>query len=186
VIVTKSLPNMVNKWLAQIHDSLSFLVISSRQTRYTESVADFWRESAMYSHEPVTMVMVDDNIDEIFLTRRQVRNQGIVNHFVSERKPENLLNTLSDLYHSEDASNILILLDISMPRMDGFETLTRIRSSKHFRDLPVIMFSASDDKADMAEALKLGANGYLVKPFTIDSFIGALGGVPEMKYQVVR
>ena len=48
----------------------------------------------MHDRNPVTMVMVDDNVDEIFLTRRQVRSQGIVNHFVSERKSENLINTL--------------------------------------------------------------------------------------------
>lgn len=69
--------------------------------------------------KPVTMVMVDDNIDEIFLTRRQVRNQGIVNHFVSERKSENVLNTLSELYFEGDATNLLVLLDINMPRMDA-------------------------------------------------------------------
>ncbi|HEX4181322.1 MAG TPA: hypothetical protein VHY32_11075, partial [Caulobacteraceae bacterium] len=73
----------------------------------------------MPDRNPVTMVMVDDNVDEIFLTRRQVRSQGIVNHFVSERKSENLINTLTELYNIDAVNNILILLDISMPRMDG-------------------------------------------------------------------
>jgi two-component system response regulator len=140
----------------------------------------------MPDHKPVTMVMVDDNLDEIFLARRQVRNQGIVNHFVSERKPENLMRTLTDLHNSDESGNILVLLDIKMPRTDGFEVLREIRANKRFKELPVIMFSASDDEADIAESAKLGANGYLVKPFTIDSFIGALGTVPEMKYNLVR
>jgi len=132
------------------------------------------------------MVMVDDNVDEIFLTRRQVRSQGIVNHFVSERKSENLINTLTELYNVDAVNNILILLDISMPRMDGFETLKKIRGHKQFKELPVIMFSASSDEADMTEAMSLGANGYMVKPFTIESFIGALGNVPQLKYHVVQ
>ncbi len=140
----------------------------------------------MAERNPVTMVMVDDNVDEIFLTRRQVRSQGIVNHFVSERKSENLINTLTDLYNVDAVSNILILLDISMPRMDGFETLKKIRNHKQFKDFPVIMFSASSDEADIAESMNLGANGYMVKPFTIDSFIGALGAVPPLKYHVVQ
>jgi two-component system response regulator len=140
----------------------------------------------MPDHRPVTMVMVDDNLDEIFLARRQVRNQGIVNHFVSERRPENLLRTLTDLYNGDEGSNVLVLLDIKMPRTDGFETLREIRANKRFKELPVIMFSASDDEADIAESAKLGANGYLVKPFTIESFVGALGAVPEMKYHLVR
>ncbi len=141
----------------------------------------------MSTHQPVTMVMVDDNIDEIFLTRRQVRNQGIVNHFISERKSEDLIHTLVELYNGDEInSNILVLLDISMPRMDGFETLKAIRNHSQFHDLPVIMFSSSDDEADMARARELGANGYIVKPFTIDSFIGALGKLPQMKYNLVQ
>jgi CheY-like chemotaxis protein len=140
----------------------------------------------MAATNPVTMVMVDDNVDEIFLTRRQVRSQGIVNHFVSERKSENLINTLTQLYNVDAVNNILILLDISMPRMDGFDTLKKIRDHKQFRDLPVIMFSASADEADKAEAMRCGANGYMVKPFSIDSFMGALTAVPQLKYHVVQ
>jgi DNA-binding response OmpR family regulator len=115
-----------------------------------------------------------------------VRNQGIVNNFVSERKPENLFQTLTELYNGEEPMDILILLDIKMPKQDGFEILKEIRDSARFKDLPVIMFSSSDDEEDVAEAMRLGANGYLVKPFTIDSFVGALGAVPEMKYHLVR
>lgn len=140
----------------------------------------------MPGHNPVTMVMVDDNIDEIFLTRRQVRNQGIVNHFVSERKSENLIDTLTELYNENDINNVLILLDISMPRMDGFETLKKIRKHAQFKDVPVLMFSSSDDEADMVLSAELGANGYIVKPFTIDAFIGALGNVPQLKYNLVQ
>ena len=70
--------------------------------------------------------------------------------------------------------------------MDGFETLKKIRDHKQFKDLPVIMFSASSDEADIAESMNLGANGYMVKPFTIDSFIGALSNVPQLKYHVVQ
>jgi CheY-like chemotaxis protein len=138
----------------------------------------------MSMQHPVTMVMVDDNVDEIFLTRRQVRRGGIVNHFVSERNSENLINTLTELYNVEAVSEILVLMDINMPRMDGFETLRRLRDHKQFKNLPVIMFSASDDEADVNRAAKLGANGYMIKPFTIDTFISALGNIPDVKYHL--
>lgn len=48
------------------------------------------------------------------------------------------------------------------------------------------MFSASDDTADMHAAADLGANGYMVKPFTIDAFIGALGALPQVRYHLVQ
>jgi CheY-like chemotaxis protein len=133
---------------------------------------------------PLTILMVDDNADEIFLTQYQVKGQGILNRFVSERCAENLFNTLDELNIGESPSKIVILLDVNMPRMDGFETLKAIRNHDQFKALPVIMFSSSDDEGEMNHAIRLGADGYLVKPFSVDSFISALGNVPDIKYQI--
>ena len=131
--------------------------------------------------------MVDDNGDEVFLTRRQVRREGIINNFISERKPERLLTTLTELCEAGlDKSKIVILLDVNMPRVNGFETLKQIRSDENFKAVPVIMLSASDDEADLFEAIDLGANGYVVKPFKADEFFAALTNVPQIKYQLVQ
>lgn len=141
----------------------------------------------MSTPSETTIVMVDDNIDEIFLTRRLVRRDGIVNNFVSEKKPERLLETLAELEDSGiDRSQILILLDVKMPRSDGFETLKRIRGHARFKDVPVIMLSASDDEADMFESFDLGANGYVVKPFSADEFFAALTNLPQVKHRLVQ
>ncbi len=56
----------------------------------------------------------------------------------------------------------LVLLDIAMPRMDGFETLRRLRE---FSDVPVIMLTAKDDVLDKVKGLELGADDYVTKPF---------------------
>jgi len=138
----------------------------------------------MASKSQLTLVMVDDNADEIFITRKLVRQSGIVNDFISERKPENLFPTLSNIARF-DADKVIILLDISMPRMDGFETLRRIRASADYKDVPVIMLSASDNEGDISEALALGANGYLVKPFRAEEFFVALAAVANVKHQLV-
>jgi DNA-binding response OmpR family regulator len=131
--------------------------------------------------------MVDDNADEIFLTRRQVRRDGIVNNFVSEKKPEKLLETLSHLGKTGiDKSKIMILLDVNMPRSNGFETLKKVRGDHEFKDVPVIMLSASDDASDMFEAFDLGANGYIVKPFKADEFFAALTNLPDIKFQLIK
>ncbi len=139
------------------------------------------------AHKPqFTLVMVDDDEDEVFITRRLVRRSGIVNDFISERKPENLFPTLAGLHDDDHAGNdVIVLLDINMPRQDGFETLRKIRQSREFVDVPVIMLSASDNEADMVDAAKLGANGYLVKPFRSDAFFAVLNDVPQVKHQLV-
>ena len=140
----------------------------------------------MTANADVTIVMVDDNADEIFLTRKLVRRDGIINNFVSERKPERLFETLADLRRAGvDTRKIILLLDINMPRVDGFEVLKQVRASSAYRDVPVIMLSASDDVADMAQATALGANGYLVKPFSGEDFFSVLNNVPQVKHQLV-
>lgn len=135
----------------------------------------------------ITLVMVDDNADEIFLTRRQVRRDGIVNNFVSERKPERLIEALEELVHAGiDRDKVLILLDINMPRANGFQALGALRAHPSYKEVPVIMLSASDDEADMFEAFDLGANGYVVKPFKSDEFYAALTNIPSVKHQLVQ
>ncbi len=59
----------------------------------------------------------------------------------------------------------LIILDINMPNMDGGVFIENIRSSGYFRDIPVIMLSASESSTERVRFLRLGANDYLVKPF---------------------
>jgi CheY-like chemotaxis protein len=131
--------------------------------------------------------MVDDNADEIFLTRRLVRREGIINNFVSEKKPERLFEALEELRRvGVDTQNIILLLDISMPRVDGFEMLKRVRKSAAYKHVPVIMLSASDNEADMAEAYALGASGYIVKPFRGEEFFAVLNGLPQIKHQLVQ
>lgn len=68
----------------------------------------------------------------------------------------------------------LIVLDVVMPRMDGFETLKRLRS---FSAVPVIMLSAKGTNADRIKGLGLGADDYLAKPFSPDELIARIEAV---------
>ena len=59
----------------------------------------------------------------------------------------------------------LILLDIVMPEMNGFEVLKHIKGSKEFNNIPVIMISSMDDKDSIYRCIKMGADDYVTKPF---------------------
>src|SRR5438552_2400818 len=59
----------------------------------------------------------------------------------------------------------IVLLDVMMPEMDGYETLDRLKSSPHSREVPVIMISALDDIASIVRCIERGAEDYLPKPF---------------------
>ncbi len=62
----------------------------------------------------------------------------------------------------------LVIMDWNMPIMDGYEALGKIRSNKDFDGIPVLMATSDDVEEDVVNAIKAGANGYLVKPFTAE------------------
>jgi CheY-like chemotaxis protein len=64
----------------------------------------------------------------------------------------------------------LILLDLKMPRRGGFDVLIWLRNDENLKNLPAIVFSASDNPADMQQARALGATAYLVKPLNHDGY----------------
>lgn len=78
----------------------------------------------------------------------------------------------SALEYLENNDVDLIVLDVYMPLMDGFETLRQIRKNK--KSVDIIMVTAANDRASLEEALHLGVVDYLVKPFTYDRFRIAL------------
>lgn len=59
----------------------------------------------------------------------------------------------------------LIVADIQMPNMDGYEFIKNVRSSGYFKDIPLIMLSGIESSQEKVKCLKLGANDYMVKPF---------------------
>ena len=68
----------------------------------------------------------------------------------------------------------LVLLDIMMPKMDGWETLKRIRESKNFNTIPVIMLTAVDEDYKQISGLKTGADDYIVKPYVLPNLLARI------------
>lgn len=62
-----------------------------------------------------------------------------------------------------------MLLDLKMPRLDGFEVLERVRQNKSFRALRIIVLTSSEDIFDVNRAYELGANSFLVKPLEFEN-----------------
>lgn len=69
----------------------------------------------------------------------------------------------------------LVLLDINMPGLDGWETLRMIRAEPETRDLPVLMFSVKSEMRDKVQGLQEGADDYIAKPFEVDELLRRVG-----------
>jgi two-component system chemotaxis response regulator CheY len=73
----------------------------------------------------------------------------------------------------------LVLTDINMPKMDGIQLLAAIKASPRWRSIPVVMITTEGGETKVGEAVKLGAAGYVRKPFTADQIKEKLAGILE-------
>ncbi len=104
-----------------------------------------------------TVMIVDDSVTVRKVTSRLMERQGW--DVVTAKDGVEALNQLQELYPD------VVLLDIEMPRMDGFEVLRTIRRDERLKDLPVIMITSRTGEKHQQQAMELGVNGYLGKPF---------------------
>ena len=74
----------------------------------------------------------------------------------------------------EDNDFDMILLDVMMPNMDGWETLRAIRSNKKFENIPIIMITALNEEQKEISGLKFGADDYIVKPFILPNLLARI------------
>jgi class 3 adenylate cyclase len=104
------------------------------------------------------LLVVDDNEDNRYTLSLQLNAQGYHNIAIATNGNEAL-----SVLHSKRFD--LVLLDIMMPELNGYEVLERMRSSPELRNIPVIMISAIGELDSVVRCIELGAEDYLPKPF---------------------
>ncbi|MDO6426038.1 MULTISPECIES: response regulator [Thalassotalea] len=103
-----------------------------------------------------SILIVDDSSTNIRVICNQIKELGHKIHIAKDGVQA--LKLLTEIKPT------MILMDISMPNMDGFECCKRIKQSKSRRDIPVLIISGSNDEKDMRRALNVGASAYMTKP----------------------
>ena len=86
----------------------------------------------------------------------------------SVRTAANGLEAIAQVQHQPPA---LILMDVNMPQMDGFAATRALRGGAQTKDIPVVLVTAKDQKADKAWGQMLGAKGYITKPYTDEALL---------------
>ncbi len=114
------------------------------------------------------ILLVDDDSNDVLLIQRAFQKAGLRDVLRVVRNGEEAIEYLSGNGRYADRDSFpfpfLLLLDLKMPGVDGFEVLEWIRSRKDLRRLLVVVLTSSNLQADVDRAYELGANSYLVKP----------------------
>lgn len=79
-----------------------------------------------------------------------------------------------DVLRGADPPPNVVITDINMPRMDGFEVIETIRTMNQFKHLPIIVLTTESDPEKKARARTAGATGWIVKPFSSESLVAAI------------
>ncbi len=113
------------------------------------------------------VLMVDDDMRNVFSLKKILEEKGI--HIVVGKNGRDGIDRLN-----ENPDVDLILMDIMMPEMNGFEAMEEIRKERRFKDLPIIALTAKAMKGDRAKCIEAGANDYLAKPVDVDRLFSML------------
>lgn len=121
------------------------------------------------------ILVVDDSAAIRKILQRVLRQTGMA------------IDTIHEAGDGEEALNVLrghkvglVLTDINMPKMDGLELLAALKRSPEWARIPVVMITTEGGESKVAEAVRLGAAGYVRKPFTADQIKEKLAGILEL------
>ena len=120
--------------------------------------------------EPWTVLYVEDEENDLLFMEVAFRKAGLKHLLYSARNGQEAVDYLSGVnaYAARDQHPLpsLLLLDLNLPLLSGFEVLTWVRQQRSFQSLPVVVFSSSTRLEDQKKAMDLGANSYLQKPIS--------------------
>ncbi len=123
-------------------------------------------ESLMSSIKAKKILVVDDEEVTVELARTFLERHGF---------------TVVCAYDGEEALRVafeerpdLVLLDVVLPRLDGFEVCSRLKADEHFKHVPILMFTARGFDRDMQKGKESGADEYIVKPFSGKALVATI------------
>jgi two-component system response regulator len=123
------------------------------------------------------ILLVEDNPDDEALTLRALNKNKLANGVVVVRDGAEAVDFLfgTGAHAGRDAGDLpqIVLLDLKLPKLDGFDVLRRIRSDERTKLLPVVILTSSKEERDIVQGYRDGCNSYVRKPVNFDEFVEA-------------
>ena len=123
----------------------------------------------------LTIFLAEDDDGHASLIQRNIRRSGLDADVVRFRDGQELLDAFAGgLSSPGPRRRVVVLLDISMPRVDGIEALSRLKTDPATAAVPVYLLTTTDNPLDVDRCFALGCNAYMTKPVAYDAFTAAI------------
>ena len=131
----------------------------------------------MENQVPVTILLVEDDPGHALLIEKNLRRARIANDIIkfdNGKKAVDFLLKEGDYHADTHPAPLLILLDLNLPILDGYQVLKIIKSDMRTRQIPVVVLTTTDAPHDIVRCYELGCNVYVSKPVDYTEFSEAI------------
>ena len=134
---------------------------------------------------PFPIVMVDDDADDRLMVRRSMEDTELPGPFLEFKDGDAFLAYLESPEGADEHGRPgLVLLDLNMPRLDGWEVLRRMKLSERWRSIPVVVLTTSDRDTDVMSSYKFGACSFITKPASYAELAAKFGTIATYWFDV--
>ncbi len=135
---------------------------------------------------PARILLVEDSPGDVILTRRAFKGSKIANSMSVATSGEEAVAMLSqEGEYAESELPDIILLDLNLPRMSGKDVLQIVKGDPRTSHIPVVMLSSSRAEQDVIKSYQLHANGYVVKPLSLEKFTEVVQKIEQFWFTLV-
>ena len=135
------------------------------------------------------IIVADDDTDDQFMLKEAFSSLNFDKEICSVENGEELLDFLNKKGKYEGMSlpiPKLILLDLNMPKIDGRQCLRIIKEQKEFCKIPIVIFSTSNNPEDISQSYELGANSYIIKPYSYNELVEIIDVIKRYWFSIVK
>ncbi|MCC7449122.1 MAG: response regulator [Anaerolineae bacterium] len=126
----------------------------------------------------VDILLIEDDPGHARLVEKNLRRSGIMNKIIALPDGQTAIDYLfsEGEYANEKLPTVpmLVLLDLNLPVLDGYQVLQRIKGDERTKYIPVVILTTTDDQREVARCYELGCNIYITKPVEYDQFSEAI------------
>ncbi|MFC6016976.1 response regulator [Plantactinospora solaniradicis] len=135
---------------------------------------------------PVRILVVDDDPGDVLMIEEALAHSGVPKAIDVVGDGQEAMEFLYQEGRHETAPRPdMILLDLNMPRMDGRQVLTKVKSDDNLRTIPIVVLTTSNADTDILGSYNLRANAYVTKPIGLDDFNDVIRRIDEFFGQIV-